>query len=434
MKYAHIAERVFNTPLMVHPDKLQLILGGVLGPRMGFEAPELAEATAGAVLDPSLSRRNGSIYDAGGGIRVIEINGSLVNRYATAPSGVSSYDGLRDRMRAAAADSAVAGVLLRINSFGGEVSGLWDTLDELAQLKKQKPVWAVADDPAFSAAYAIGSAADRLIVTQSGGVGSVGVIAVHFDYSGYLENEGIKPTAIFAGAKKTYFSPLAPLQEGARQELNAKIQTLYGQFVDRVAAAREMDPKKVQGTEAGTYFGKDGVKIGFADAVGTFEEAISELRAHVNAKAAGRTTSLGAQSTSAANSQAQEEGVQMENTKQQQLDEAAIRADERAKATKAAHERIAAVMGLAAAKGREQAALGLALGTDMNATAIDALLGTLPKAEKAAKNPLDAAMEAEAPNPDITPAAGGETGGEDVMAEARKTLALAGIEVGKGAN
>ena len=82
--------------------------------------------------------------------------------------------------------------------------------------RKEKPIYAIANDAAFSAAYAIASSAERLFVTSTGGVGSVGVIAIHVDQSGFDEKVGRKYTAVFAGAKKNDFNPHEPLSDSAR--------------------------------------------------------------------------------------------------------------------------------------------------------------------------------------------------------------------------
>src|SRR5262245_11430905 len=133
MNYLHIAERIFNCPLMVHAGKLQLILG-ILGPRMDVEMPVLMADVADAKFI-----RTSPFEDADeDGIAVIPIHGTLVNRYATAPSGVMSYDAIRDCVRAAAANPKTRGIMLRFDSFGGEVAGAFDTADAIREAGKQK--------------------------------------------------------------------------------------------------------------------------------------------------------------------------------------------------------------------------------------------------------------------------------------------------------
>ena len=93
-------------------------------------------------------------------------------------------------------------MLLDVDSPGGEVGGLFDLADEVFSVREKKPCYAIANDEAFSAAYALASSAHRLFVTSTGGVGSVGVIAIHMDQSGWDEKVGRKYTAVFAGARK----------------------------------------------------------------------------------------------------------------------------------------------------------------------------------------------------------------------------------------
>src|SRR5262249_57450704 len=83
-------------------------------------------------------------------------------------------------------DPTVRGVILDVDSPGGEVGGLFDLVEQINAIKaaNSKPLWAVANESALSAAYAIASASDRVYVTRTGEIGSLGVVAVHIDESG----------------------------------------------------------------------------------------------------------------------------------------------------------------------------------------------------------------------------------------------------------
>jgi signal peptide peptidase SppA len=268
----HVASRVFHTPLMIDSKKLAAILA-VLAPRLGLEPP----AADAALLTEQRSRKPYAVTDAG--VAVIEVSGSLVNRASgmDAQSGLTSYEELGNEILEAATDPQVRGILLRLDSYGGEANGAWDVASLIEEAARVKPVWASVDDWALSAGYLLASAADRIWVTRTGGVGSVGIIAMHLDQSGWDAANGLRYTTIFAGDRKNDFNPHEPLSDGARSVLVAEVDRLYGMFVDAVARRRGLSAAAVRSTEAGILYGEDSVAQGFADRVGTFREALAAM-------------------------------------------------------------------------------------------------------------------------------------------------------------
>lgn len=264
----HLASRLFGTPLLVHRAKLDVILA-VLGDRLNIQPPAADLALPGPRKLPSGTP----------GIAVIPVHGTLVKRTAglDVASGLTSYTEIAAMLDAALADPQVAGILLDIDSPGGEASGSFELARRVREASAVKPVWAVANDSAYSAAYAIGSAANRLIVSETGGVGSIGVIALHIDQSVKDANEGYRYTAVTAGTHKNDFSPHQPLTDEAKAELQAEVDRLYGLFVEHVGSMRTLATDDVRSTEAGLYFGANAIAAGLADAVGTFESALADF-------------------------------------------------------------------------------------------------------------------------------------------------------------
>ena len=269
----HIASRVLDTPLAIGQAKLEAILA-VIGPRIGVEAP------APAVMNGD-ARRHGVNLVTPEGIAVIPVFGTLVKRADAieAASGLTSYGHLEDRIMDAATNPAVRAVLLDIDSPGGEAAGVFDLSDLVYEARNLKPVWAVADEEAFSGAYAIASAAERLIVPRTGGLGSIGVVAVHVDRSARDAMEGFRTTTVYAGAAKYDFNPHETLKDGARRTLQAEVDRVHALFVDTVARNRGLTADAVRATEARLYFGEDAVRAGLADEVGTMRSAFAALAA-----------------------------------------------------------------------------------------------------------------------------------------------------------
>ena len=271
----HLAARLFGTPLLVHRAKLDVILA-VLGERLNLAAP----AADLAIPVPRVTPAQPS------GIAVIPIHGTLVKRVLgmEAASGLTSYGGIAQEIDAALADPQVQGILLDIDSPGGEASGSFELARQIRHAATQKPVWAVANDAAYSAAYALAASAQRLIVTETGGVGSIGVIALHIDQSVKDAQEGYRYTAVTAGAHKNDFSPHHPLSDEAKAELQAEVDRLYGLFVEHVTAMRSLNADAVRATEAGLYFGANAITAGLADAVSSFETALADFSLFLSAR------------------------------------------------------------------------------------------------------------------------------------------------------
>lgn len=276
MPMVHLASRLFGTPLLIARSKLDVILA-VLGPRLG-----LLESEAKAALPPA--RSVAASYPVG--IAVIPVHGTLVRRSlgVDAASGLTSYSEIGARLDAALVDPQVAGILLDIDSPGGEAGGVFELADRIRAANELKPVWAHANDSAYSAAYAIGAAASRLTLSQTGGVGSIGVIALHVDQSVKDAKDGIAYTAIYAGSHKNDFSPHAPLSPEAAITLQAEVDRLHAIFVEHVAQGRGIDPDAIRGFEASLLFGEAAVASGLADAVVSFEQVVSEFATYLQAR------------------------------------------------------------------------------------------------------------------------------------------------------
>lgn len=294
MPLLHLASRLYGTPLLIARAKLDLILA-VLGPRIGVHglagcAPvaqannelDTAGLTPSAARPDALERKaQGSVSEHSAGIAVIPIHGTLVRRAlgVEAASGLASYGQIGAQLDAALADPAVQGILLDIDSPGGEAGGVFELAQRIRAGSKRKPIWAHANDSAYSAAYALGCAAQRLTLTPTGGVGSIGVIALHVDQSLYDAREGLTYTAICAGAHKNDFSPHAPLAQSARAALQAEVDRLWSIFITHVAEMRGVKPTAVRDLQAALLHGPQAVAAGLADEVTGLEQVLEDFGA-----------------------------------------------------------------------------------------------------------------------------------------------------------
>jgi signal peptide peptidase SppA len=282
----HVASRVFGTPLMIARAKLEVILG-VLAPRLNGSVSEPVNPEADPAPPISITVER---------IAVVSVIGTLVSRsgYLDAASGLQSYGEISDALASAMDDPTVCGVILDVDSPGGEVGGLFDLVEQIqaARSASTKPFWAVANESALSAAYAIASTADRLYVTRTGEVGSIGVVAVHVDESGADTKAGLAWTFVFAGDRKVDANAHEPLSERARAAIQADVDRLYGEFCALVAANRGLTGEAVRGTNAAIYRGELAIRAGLADRLGTLDLAIAEMAAELDRAASTSRTPI----------------------------------------------------------------------------------------------------------------------------------------------
>lgn len=274
----HIAGRLHGVPLLIYRPKLDAILAAI-GERVGLRA-------GGLPMPWSPNSQTRLVIPRG--VAVIPIYGTLVKRTLglEAQSGLTSYLSISTQLSEALADPEIKGVLLDIDSPGGEASGVFDLADQIAAARLQKPIFAVANDMAFSAAYAIAAAADKVFVTRTGGVGSIGVIALHVDQSAKDAQDGCRYTAVFAGAHKNDLTPHAPMSDAGFSALTAEVNRIYDLFVNSIANNRKLNSSAIQKTEAGLYFANDAIQAGLADVVGNFEDALLALDKTISTKVA----------------------------------------------------------------------------------------------------------------------------------------------------
>ncbi|MFZ5792102.1 MAG: S49 family peptidase [Pseudomonadota bacterium] len=221
-----------------------------------------------------------------GGIAIVPVLGPLVarNDWLSALFGAISYGDLVGAVAQAFADDAVRAVVLEVDSPGGEVAGLFDAVAALGVLKEGhgKPLHAIANEAALSAAYAIASAADRLIVTRTAETGSIGVVAVHVDESGADRQAGLAWTYVFAGERKIDGNEHQPLSDRARTAMQADVDRLHAELCSLVAANRGTTPEAIRSTDAAIYRGELAVAAGLADGVGTLDSVLSGLLADLD--------------------------------------------------------------------------------------------------------------------------------------------------------
>lgn len=244
-----------------------------------------AETGSGRDHDPSEQPE----AERRGAVAVIPLVGTImprshmVNQMSPSPS----IEDFTRAFRAAAASPEVGGIVLEIDSPGGHVDKVPELAAEIMAARRPgRPIVAVANTYAASAAYWIATAADEVVVTPSGKVGSIGVLSLHQDISAKLRRQGVAVTVIRHGARKAEASPFGPLSEEAAGHHEDETRALYDGFVAHVAGARGVDeavvradPESAAAHMGGgrSYGAERALALGMADRIETIEATIARV-------------------------------------------------------------------------------------------------------------------------------------------------------------
>lgn len=216
-----------------------------------------------------------------GNVAVIPIMGVITPRadLFTEMSGGTSIQGFQDQFRAALNDKTVQAIVLDVASPGGQVDMVPEMAAEIRAARGKKPIVAVANTLAASAAYWLGSQADEFVASPSAEVGSIGVFAAHNDISAMQDQMGVKTTLVSAGKFKTENSPFAPLSEDAKAAIQSRVDDSYAMFTADVAKGRRVSVDTVRSGfgEGRVVTAKQALSEGMIDRIDTLEATVQRV-------------------------------------------------------------------------------------------------------------------------------------------------------------
>lgn len=215
-------------------------------------------------------------YKVVDGTLMIPVKGMLLHDFPYALGGwATGYEYLVRAFQRGMADGSVQRIAMIVDSPGGEVAGCFDNADKVYALRGTKPIQAFVNESAYSAAYAWASVADKITMTRTAGVGSVGVVTAHMDVSAAMEKAGYKITFIHAGDHKVDGNPYEALPDAVKARIQQRIDSMYTIFVSTTARNLGIEESVVIGTQALTFGAEEAVAIGFAHEVRPFDEALA---------------------------------------------------------------------------------------------------------------------------------------------------------------
>ena len=287
-----------TTPWALMPERLQA-MSGILTRWSAAEPPSeetLFQVNTDRVLRDS--RKQMAAASAGSGIAVLPLYGVVTQRGNMVDDisgpGSTSTQQFSAVLRQMLSDDTVGQILIDIDSPGGSVYGVAELASEIVKARAQKPIIAVANSLAASAAYWLGCSASEFYVTPGGEVGSIGVWQAHFDYSEALKEDGVKPTLISAGKFKVEGNPYVPLDEQAQAFMQSRVDDYYNAFVKAVAIGRGVSVNDVRtGMGEGRVLGADAAMAqSMVDGIASFEDVLTKMQANIRSTPVRNTSRL----------------------------------------------------------------------------------------------------------------------------------------------
>ncbi|NDV20956.1 signal peptide peptidase SppA [Pseudodesulfovibrio sp. JC047] len=176
-------------------------------------------------------------------------------------------------------DDSIKGVLLRVNSPGGAIAPSQEIYQAVTELNAIKPVVASYGSVAASGGY-YASVPSRVIFANPGSItASIGVMAEFVTVTEAMEKLGIKPEVLTTGKYKAAGTPMRELSDAQREQMHGLMMDLHEQFVDDVAAARNMDRAQVAAIADGRgVSGRQALALGLIDQLGSMSQAVDALK------------------------------------------------------------------------------------------------------------------------------------------------------------
>jgi signal peptide peptidase SppA len=290
MNHQLLVAEYLATPWALMPERLSAVTAVIA--RWSGDARASDEVMHSVAADRNArdARRQASVSNSGGGIAVLPLYGIVTQRGNMVDDvsgpGTASTQQFSNLLRAALQDETVSQILIDIDSPGGSVYGVAELADEIVSARAQKPVVAIANSLAASAAYWIGCSASEFYVTPGGEVGSIGVWQAHQDYSKAMDEAGVKTTLISAGKFKVEGNPYAPLDEEAQGFMQSRVDDYYAAFTKAVAKGRGVPISQVRdGMGQGRVLGADAaLASSMVDGIATFNDVVKKMRRDARAQ------------------------------------------------------------------------------------------------------------------------------------------------------
>jgi protease-4 len=219
--------------------------------------------------------KDGGAETTGRHTALVEVSGII------APGADASAERVTGALQAAFKDKNTVGVLVRINSPGGSPVQAHNIYEEMRRLRKKHPgipLHAVVEDLCASGGYYVAAGADRIFVSRSSIVGSIGVRMDSFGVTGLMDKLGVERRLLTAGDNKGFLDPFLPVDEKQKQHAQALLSDVHQQFIGVVREGRGKRLKETPDMFSGLIWtGQKSVELGLADAFGSLDTVAREV-------------------------------------------------------------------------------------------------------------------------------------------------------------
>jgi signal peptide peptidase SppA len=282
INYSHIAQMAFNVPLLATAQLADTVTSFLQNKIAGssidhaFVDHSSRGQHTSAGKESSIELGSPEHSDS---IAVIPVHGILVpRRFAIeACEEMMSYELLRAQLTKVLHDEGVSEIILDVNSGGGNAQGAFEIAEFIYQSRSIKPIRCIVNFNAFSGAYLIAAACTEIVVSETGGVGSIGVYSKRLDLTQYYQEQGVKIHSFYRGKRKIDFHPDTELNEEERASIEKNMESTYQKFVSAVATYRGLSVEAVMATEAGCFEGLQSIELGLADRLATPQDALNQI-------------------------------------------------------------------------------------------------------------------------------------------------------------
>lgn len=296
-----INSMVFNKPQLISPEALHSITEYLANPdrailqvENGYEPQEeLLRGNFDSDFEYDRERLQRAGVNPDTKVGVLDVEGTLTYRAGQMNANcteLTSYEGLK-RKTEDMLDAGAESIVMMLDSGGGMAYGLFAAANYIKKITKEAnvPVTAYVDGGAFSAAYGLAVAADKIIVNPQSQVGSVGVVVALHNDSKMLDNLGITRQFVYAGDNKIPFDKEGEFAETFIADLQKSVDKTYLSFVGHVARNRGLTEQAVIDTQASVYDADDALKLGLIDSIMELEDF--ELEYGLKTKSKAKNTS-----------------------------------------------------------------------------------------------------------------------------------------------
>lgn len=293
--YPLVGQRLFNTPLMLRPEKCEVVVAALLD-HFGVSKLNRIDGTSLGVIelrqsaDDAIESRGPADYrpyEVIDRVAIIPVQGSLFQRVGGLRpfSGCVGYNQLDTLMEMATDDGGVGAILWDFDSAGGEVAGCFDLARKISGYGARgggKPMVAAINEQCCSAAYALASGCDEIYMPETGIAGSIGVWTLLVDLTRALDKDGIEVTMVRAGERKARGGPYEKADKATVAKLMEWVESTRQIFAELVAAHRGLSVADVLATEGDWYHGDEAATRGLVDGIGPFEAIFERARKLAN--------------------------------------------------------------------------------------------------------------------------------------------------------